>query len=243
MKKQIIAAALVVMTAVSSAGGASSTASSETSNVNNTKSSNEMTYQKKYTNADFYKDGVFQEDVAKAAYLDMFEFYGYEMTPFLEREWWLLDFGLGDFENCGMGGVFWVNDAEYGYFSHDIYLLPGQMIPEHMHYKTELPAKMESWMVRNGEVLNYAYKRDANGNVIETPGYDKYIPESQKATTLSKWYTRQAMGELVHLRDGDVNEKGEGAWHFLIGGENGAIVHEYATAHDGAWFTNTKAVM
>ena len=32
------------------------------------------TYQKKYTNADFYKDGKFDQEAAKKAFLDMFEY-------------------------------------------------------------------------------------------------------------------------------------------------------------------------
>jgi hypothetical protein len=35
----------------------------------------EMTYTKKYTNADFYKDGKFDQEVAMKAFKDMFEFY------------------------------------------------------------------------------------------------------------------------------------------------------------------------
>ena len=34
--------------------------------------------------------------------------------------WDLTDFGLGDFANVGMAGIFWVNDAENGYFAHGI---------------------------------------------------------------------------------------------------------------------------
>lgn len=33
----------------------------------------------------------------------------------MEKDIWFTDFGLGDFENVGMGGIFWVNDPEYGY--------------------------------------------------------------------------------------------------------------------------------
>ena len=33
-------------------------------------------YTKKYTNADFYHDGIFDEAVAKRAFLDMFDHYG-----------------------------------------------------------------------------------------------------------------------------------------------------------------------
>ena len=58
-------------------------------------------YKKKYTNADYYTDGKFNEDVAKQAFLDMFEHYGIPFTPFLEENFWVNDFGLGDFENVG----------------------------------------------------------------------------------------------------------------------------------------------
>ncbi|MFI3330199.1 MAG: hypothetical protein R3Y38_00165 [Rikenellaceae bacterium] len=204
---------------------------------------NMATYQKKYTNADFYKDGVFQEEVAKQAFIEMFEYYGYPITDYLKANWWFMDFQLGDFEHCGMGGVFWVNDPDFKYFAHDIYLLPGQMLPEHKHNKTKFDAKMESWMVRNGDVKNFAYKLDEKGEVIVTEGYEQFIPESQKATTYSKFYQDQNLGEIVHLRDAGVNEKGEGTWHFLVAGPQGAIVHEYANYHDGAWFSNPKAVM
>lgn len=90
-----------------------------------------MKYSKKYTNADFYKDGKFQQDVAIEAMKDMFSFYQIPFTEIMARDMWVTDFGLGDFENVGMGGIFWVNDSEYKYFAHAIYLLPGQMIPEH----------------------------------------------------------------------------------------------------------------
>ena len=86
----------------------------------------QKTYKKKYTNADYYTDGKFNEDVAKKAFLDMFEFYGIPFTPFLEENFWVNDFGLGDFEHVGMGGVFWINNPDYRYFGHEIYLLPNQ---------------------------------------------------------------------------------------------------------------------
>ncbi len=70
----------------------------------NCKTKSEMKYSKKYTNADFYKDGKFDEAVAMEAMKDMFEFYDVPFTPFMEKEVWVTDFGLGDFENVGMGG-------------------------------------------------------------------------------------------------------------------------------------------
>lgn len=120
-------------------------------NTNNQKNRT-MAYSKKYTNADFYKDGKFQQDVAMEAMKDMFAFYDVPFTELMAKDMWVTDFGLGDFENVGMGGIFWINDPEYKYFAHAIYLLPGQMIPEHAHVKTDFPAKHESWMVEKGWV-------------------------------------------------------------------------------------------
>ncbi|WP_442878922.1 hypothetical protein [Bacteroides sp.] len=195
----------------------------------NTKTETKAMFQKKYTNADFYKDGVFQQDVAKKAFYEMFEYYGYPVTELIEKEAWYTDFGLGDFENCGMGGIFWVNDSVNQYFSHDIYLLPGQMIPEHSHVETKFPAKFESWMVRNGMCYNFT-------EVGEPAANAPVIPASQQATTISKNFKEQHVGEVIHLA-------GKGTWHFLYAGDQGAIVHEYANYHDGAGlrFTNPKA--
>jgi len=44
-----------------------------------------------------------------------------------------------------------------GYFAHAIYLLPGQMIPEHAHVKTKFPAKHESWMVQAKNITYILY--------------------------------------------------------------------------------------
>ncbi|MGL5690680.1 MAG: hypothetical protein ACRDD8_07645, partial [Bacteroidales bacterium] len=59
----------------------------------------QKSYQKKYTNADFYKDGKLQPEVAKAAYLDMLNHYHIPYTKFLEENLFITDFNLGDMEN------------------------------------------------------------------------------------------------------------------------------------------------
>ena len=189
----------------------------------------EMTYAKKFTNADFYKDGKFDKEVAMKAYKDMFEFYGIPFTPLMEKDMWVTDFGLGDFENTGMGGIFWVNDVEHGYFAHEIYLLPSQMIPEHAHVKTKYPAKFESWMVQKGMCYNFS----AVGE--ETPNAPK-LPDSQKGFITSKNFVEQHVGELVNLKKIET-------FHFLIAGPQGAVVSEWASYHDNAGlrFTNPKA--
>lgn len=213
--------------AACSGNKANSTEESCCDNTNN-KNNKEMKYQKKYTNADFYTDGKFNEAVAVEAFKDMLAFYDVPFTSFMDKEFWAVDFGLGDFENVGMGGVFWVNDQEHGYFAHAIYLLPGQMIPEHAHVKTEFAPKFESWMVTKGWAYNFSEIGDA------TPGAPA-IPASH-GPVKSQCFVKQNVGDIIHLKKAE-------SFHFLMAGPEGAIVDEWACYHDGAGlrFSNPKA--
>ena len=133
------------------------------------------------------------QEAAKKAFLDMFEFYNVPFTPLMEKDIWFTDFGLGDFEHVGMGGIFWVNDPEYGYFAHHIYLLPGQMIPEHAHVKTKFPAKHESWMVNHGWVYNFSEIGEETPNAPEIPAGHGPIK--------SKNFTVQKVGDVLRLKE------------------------------------------
>lgn len=233
MKKLLIltSVALFATACCCGVGGAGSTTDTNSDSINTMQT--QSTFEKKYTNADYYKDGIFQQDIAKKAFLEMFAHYDYPMTEFLESNIWFVDFGLGDFENCGMGGVFFVNDSINGYFAHAIYLLPSQMIPEHKHVKTAYAAKMESWMVEKGWCYNYS---EVGAPTADAPS----IARSQVATTVSKKFVVQQVGQIVHLADA-----GAQTWHFLLAGPQGAIVSEWANYHDAAGlrFSNPKAKM
>lgn len=185
----------------------------------------------KYANADFYKDGVFQPEAAKKAYFDMMERHGYNMHIEYAKKWasdfWVTDFGLGDFVNVGMGGVFWVNLQEYNYFAHEIYLLPGQMIVEHSHLATDKgKAKMESWHPRHGNI----YCMGETGG--ELPD-GVVLPKSQEKYISVKKCTEVAAGDILTLNRLT-------AKHFMMGGPSGAIVSEYATFQDGAGLSFTN---
>lgn len=186
-------------------------------------------FTKKYTNADYYKDGKIQPEVVKKAYLEMLESYGVPFSPTLEAGIWMTDFSLGDFENVGMAGIFWVNDSVNGYFGHEIYLLPGQMIPEHFHVASNFPAKYESWRVTHGSCFNFG--------IGEPTANPPALPASQKEYITSLNFVPQNVDEVVSLKKVE-------SPHFLFAGENGAIVSEYATYHDGAGlrFTNPNIV-
>ncbi len=181
----------------------------------------------KYKHEDFYLDGKFQAEKAKQVYFDMMTAHGYPIPEFLRTNMWATDFGLGDFTRVGMAGIFWINSQEQGYFAHEIYLLPGQMIVEHGHdATTKGKAKMESWHVRNGSIYTFGEE----GGPIPA---GVTLPKSQeKYITVKKCYEMQP-GEIRTLNR--ITAK-----HFMMGGPQGAIVSEYATFHDndGLRFTN-----
>lgn len=186
---------------------------------------------KTYTNADFYDaQGKFQVEKAKEAYFDMFRRFGYPISETLRKGMWVLDFGLGDFARVGMAGIFWLNREDYKYFGHEIYLLPGQMIPEHSHVATAKgAAKMESWQPRRGMIYTF-------GEGEPTPELLDKIPPSQRNVVKSKHCTPLKIDEVGHLNRLT-------AWHFMVAGPEGALVTEYGTFHDmdGLRFSNPKA--
>jgi len=177
----------------------------------------------KLNSADFYKaDGTFDVEKAKQAYYDMMERFNYPIVPRLRgEEFWAVDFGMGKFTEVGMAGIFWLNNKEDNYFGHEIYLLPGQMIPEHKHVQTpDAGPKMEGWQPRYGWVYIY-------GEGEATPGVEERIPPSHKECAKARVEKKLLPGEVVMLG-------GAEQWHWMIAGPEGAIVTEYATYHDGA---------
>ena len=186
---------------------------------------------KTYTNADFYdRDGNFLVEKAREAYYDMFRRFHYPISETLKKGMWILEFGLGDFVNVGMAGIFWLNRQDYGYFGHEIYLLPGQMLPEHCHLATDKgPAKMESWQPRRGMIYTF-------GEGEPTPELFEKIPKSQRGLVKSRHIQPLGIDEIGHLNRLT-------AWHGMIAGPEGALVTEYGTFHDmdGLRFSNPKA--
>ena len=123
------------------------------------------------------------------------------------------------------GWYFWINDAEHGYFAHAIYLLPGQMIPEHAHVKTKFPAKHESWMVEKGWVYNFSVLGDETPNAPAIPASHGPIK--------SKNFVVQKVGDVLRLKELE-------SFHFMMAGPEGAIVDEWACYHDNDGFAFHK---
>ncbi|MDP6526000.1 MAG: hypothetical protein QGH15_17450 [Kiritimatiellia bacterium] len=217
-------------------------------------------------NADFYgADSAFDPVKAKNAYIAMMERFNYPIPDVLKGDdLWVCDFLQGNYSKLGMAGVFWTNakgvygetgegaykgpykESSYGYLGHEIYLLPGQMLPEHRHIGgTEgYGPKMEAWHVRYGDVQFFGEHKGAGD---ETPISD--MPAAEQPWGFGEdWFKSKYVakrtaqsGKLYSLEDPET-------WHFQRAGANGAIVSEYATYHNhvefskpGMEFDNTKA--
>lgn len=175
---------------------------------------------KVYPNEHFYTEGKLDAAKAKAAYYELMAYHRFPILPVLKTdEFWVLDFALGKFTEVGMGGIFYVNRKGDNYLLHDIWLLPGQMIPEHYHIKTAtVPAKMESWLVRHGSAYFYAEGEP-------TPGVDQRISPSHRKCA-------KARNEVFKQAGGVVIQPVPEARHCMRAGPQGAIVTEVATFHD-----------
>jgi len=185
-----------------------------------------------FKNEEFYDaDGTFNQDAAKQAYYELMAYHGYPKYESLKEVLWVLDFAVGRFTDVGMGGVFWLNEwveeGKYGYLGHEIFLLPGQMIPEHRHLQHEdVPPKMEGWQCRYGETILFA-----EGEA--SPDAEAIIPASELEFTTCR--------NVQHLLPGQVGKLGKPlAPHFQVAGPEGAIVTEYASYHsmDALRFSN-----
>jgi D-lyxose ketol-isomerase len=172
-------------------------------------------------NEQFYDtNGKFRDEAAKQAYLDFLQRQGYQLSQNLRENMWVSDFGLGNFVEIGMAGMFWINDQKNNYTALEMILLPGQMIPQHKHVKTDIAApKMESWHIRYGCTHTY-------GEGEPTTPMAVTIPESQVPYVTVRRETTLRVGEVA-----GITKPLELHWQKACA--SGAIMTEYSTFHDG----------
>jgi D-lyxose ketol-isomerase len=210
---------------------------------------------KKRKKMEFYAaDGALNAEAVKTAYLDMLKDLGCPIPDVLKTDaLWVCDFLQRDISKLGMGGIFWINetgtysqngakaykgtykDQKFGYLGHEIYLLPGQLLPEHRHIggAEGYGPKMESWQVRYGSVEFFG---EYQGEGTETLISD--MPKSKRPWGYGEdWFKskyvakRTAQSGLVYtLEDPE-------SWHCQRAGAQGAVVTEYATYHNHVEFS------
>ena len=113
----------------------------------------------------------------------------------------------------------------------DLFILPGQMLPEHWHVAAEgNPAKREGWLVRWG--LSHIV-----GVGEPNLGKDVVVPECHwggKTTTKHEVVAKPGM--FVPLAKVETP-------HWQLGGPEGAIITEVANVHTGGGVRHSDPVL
>ncbi|HUT32281.1 MAG TPA: hypothetical protein VNE39_02270 [Planctomycetota bacterium] len=173
-----------------------------------------------FDNSYFYDEaGKFQVERAKDAYIALMRYHGYPVYKEMREKLWASDYGAGQFTKLGLAARMWVNNEKDQYMLMDIYLLPGQMLPEHWHEKPDrLPQKMEGWLVRYG-LSHIVGEGEANlGPTVVVPKCH------MNGTTLTKHEVVARPGDFVPLGKA-------GSRHWQLAGPYGAIITEVANVH------------
>ena len=176
----------------------------------------------RFKNEQFYKDGKFNEDAAKDAIIAMCKYYGYPMFPGAREKMWVSDYNTGQFASLGLSAFVFASDPAGPYVLMDLFLLPGQMLPEHWHEKDAQGfTKNEGWLVRWG-------KSHITG--IGENNRKKFpqivIPKCHcNGTVTVNHITAATAGMLVPLAKATTR-------HWMMAGPAGAIMTESASCHN-----------
>lgn len=181
-------------------------------------------------NKQFYDaSGKFDAEAAKRVYLNFLKQHGYPVNDAIAKRVFVTDFALGRFTETGLGAIVWYGDEKNNFSGLDAFLLPGQIIPEHWHVKVgDIPPKMESWLVRCGEIYTYA-------EGAPTPNMKAIIASGDAPFITVKKECVLGVGEIAAVSR--PLEK-----HWMQAGPQGAIFTEFSTFHTGeaVRFTDPK---
>jgi D-lyxose ketol-isomerase len=175
-----------------------------------------------FDNADFYSaDGAFDVDKAKDAIMVLMEYHGYPVFPGMKEGLWVSDYGTGQFTKLGLAAHLFKNNEEDRYMLMDLFLLPGQMLPEHWHLDGESnPAKLEGWLIRWGKSYVVGIGED---NLASFP--EVKIPEvHMNGEVTTKHIVAANPGDFVPVAK--VYSR-----HWQFAGPEGAIITEVANVH------------
>ena len=176
----------------------------------------------KFTNEQFYDaEGNFLEEKAKDALIEVLEYHNYPVFDGLREKIWLTDYNKGDFANLGLASVMFVNNEKDQYMLMDIFLLPGQMLGEHMHFEADgNPAKMEGWLVRHGK------------SYIAGVGENNRTQFPQVIVPKTHWSGKVTANHIVEANEGDFDSLAivESA-HWQMAGSEGAVITEVGNVH------------
>jgi len=145
--------------------------------------------------------------------LQLFRKAGIVITNEETRRIETADFGLGEFEQTGLGVLVYVNTSRC--CAKELALLPRQTCPEHRHPTvTGDPGKEETFRCRWGTV--YLYVTGAKTKKLRAH------PPRGREKTYTVWH------EVV-LRPGDQYTLAPNTLHWFQAGPRGAVVSEFST--------------
>ena len=173
-----------------------------------------------FKNADFYDaDGKFLEEKAKDACVTLMKYHGYSLADKAKANLWVSDYGTGRYTELGLAAWMFKNNVDDRYMQMDLYLLPGQMLPEHWHLAAEgNPAKREGWLIRHG-LSHVVGEGEANlGPDVKVPACHMGGKVTTEHDTVAK------PGDFVPLVKVESR-------HWQLAGPEGAIITEVANVH------------
>jgi D-lyxose ketol-isomerase len=125
----------------------------------------------------------------------------------------IADFGLGRFEETGLGVLVYVNTQRC--CAKELAMWPRQTCPEHRHPNIgDEPGKEETFRCRWGKVFVYV-----QGEPSKTPHCK---PPAGREETYSVWHE-------IELNPGDQYTLAPDTKHWFQAGEDGAVVSEFST--------------
>ena len=169
----------------------------------------------------FYNaDGTFNSNRAKDAYITLMLYHGYPVPSDIREKLWVTDYGKHEFTRLGLGAYMVVNNREHGFMMMELFMLPGQMVPEHYLLATnQNSVKMMGWFCRYG--LLYVY-----GEGLPTAMMRAVVPMCHMNGTV-------ATKHEVILEPGVYTQLVRpAAPHWQFAGPQGAIVTETSNYHD-----------
>jgi D-lyxose ketol-isomerase len=178
-----------------------------------------------FNNNDFYDaSGTFLESKAKEAIISLMKYHGYPIFPGIEESLWVSDYGTGQYTKLGLAANMFKNNEEDRYMLMDLFLLPGQMLPEHWHLDGETnPAKREGWLIRHGKSYVVGIGADNLNDFPQVKVPDVHM----NGSVTTKHVVEADPGIFVSLAE--VYSR-----HWQFGGPEGVILTEVANVHTDA---------
>lgn len=174
-----------------------------------------------FKNKSFYTDGKFDVEKGKDAIVKICQYHGYPIFPDFREKLWVSDYNTGQFTELGLAAYMFMNNEDDRYMLMDLFLLPGQMLPEHWHLDGETnPAKREGWLIRWGKSYVVGQGTD---NLAKFPAV-KVPTCHMNGKTLTKHVVEATPGMFVPLAEVKTR-------HWQYGGSEGAIITEVANVH------------